>query len=130
MTKPQLIIPMSGLGKRFMAAGYSLPKPLIPIFGDPMIAYVLRMYEGWDDVVFVVNKNHLSDSDLHLEETLLNLRPKGKVVAIKLFHHVRKGLAWIVIAMCRCLAAGAQAQPGTLATNRAAHAIKHFKQES
>jgi NDP-sugar pyrophosphorylase family protein len=74
---------MSGLGKRFMAAGYRLPKPLIPIFGDPMIAYVLRMYEGWDDVIFVVNKNHLSDSDLHLEETLLSLRPKGKVVAIE-----------------------------------------------
>lgn len=82
MTKPQLIIPMSGLGKRFMAAGFNLPKPLIPIFGEPMIAHVLRMYDGWDDVIFVVNRNHLHDSGLHLEEKLLNLCPQGRIVEI------------------------------------------------
>ena len=83
MTKPQLIIPMSGLGKRFIAAGYRTPKPLIPVFGEPMIAHVLRMYDGWNDVIFVVNTNHLHDSKLQLEETLLGLRPQGKIVEIE-----------------------------------------------
>jgi len=83
MTKPQLIIPMSGLGKRFIYAGYTLPKPLIPVHGVPMIAHVLRMYKGWDDVIFVVNENHLRNSELGLEETLMGLRPQGRIVKIE-----------------------------------------------
>ena len=34
-----IIIPMAGLGSRFRAAGYSIPKPLIPILGKPMYAW-------------------------------------------------------------------------------------------
>jgi len=83
MTKPQLIIPMSGLGKRFIAAGFTLPKPLIPVHGEPIIAHVLQMYEGWDDVIFVVNRTHLRDPELHLEEILLGLRPQGKILGIE-----------------------------------------------
>jgi NDP-sugar pyrophosphorylase family protein len=83
MTKPQLIIPMSGLGKRFIEAGYAIPKPLIPILGEPMIAHILRMYKGWDDIIFIVNKDHLENSELQLEETLLNMKPQAKIVAIE-----------------------------------------------
>ncbi|QWD78287.1 hypothetical protein [Polynucleobacter sp. MWH-Svant-W18] len=31
-----LVIPMAGMGKRFADEGYSLPKPLIPVFGKAM----------------------------------------------------------------------------------------------
>jgi NDP-sugar pyrophosphorylase family protein len=73
---------MSGLGKRFRAAGYKVPKPLIPIIGKPMIAHVLEMYRGWDDVLFIVNENHLSDKSLRLEETLMQYCPTGKIFSI------------------------------------------------
>ncbi|MEI6335429.1 MAG: glycosyltransferase family 2 protein [Methylococcaceae bacterium] len=36
-----IIIPMAGAGSRFMEAGYSEPKPLIPIHGIPMIKVVI-----------------------------------------------------------------------------------------
>lgn len=37
-----IVIPMAGAGTRFRAAGYSLPKPIIPIFGKPMISIVVK----------------------------------------------------------------------------------------
>lgn len=83
MTKPQLIIPMSGLGKRFQAAGFAVPKPLIEVFGRPIIAHVLDMYPGWTDVLFIVNENHLNDKELRLEETLYKYIPTAKIHPIQ-----------------------------------------------
>ncbi len=40
--KIQLIIPMAGLGKRFVDANYKTLKPLIPIHGIPMIRLVVE----------------------------------------------------------------------------------------
>lgn len=34
-----IVIPMAGLGSRFRAAGYTTPKPLIPVLGKPMYAW-------------------------------------------------------------------------------------------
>lgn len=34
-----IVIPMAGLGSRFRQAGYSTPKPLIPVLGKPMYAW-------------------------------------------------------------------------------------------
>lgn len=36
-----IVIPMAGLGSRFLKAGFSDPKPLIQIFGVPMIQLVI-----------------------------------------------------------------------------------------
>lgn len=38
----QIVIPMAGRGSRFAKAGYSLPKPLIPLGGRPMIQWVIE----------------------------------------------------------------------------------------
>ena len=32
-----IVLPMAGRGSRFANAGYTLPKPLIPVHGVPMI---------------------------------------------------------------------------------------------
>ncbi len=37
-----IVLPIAGRGSRFADAGYSLPKPLIPVHGQPMIAAVVR----------------------------------------------------------------------------------------
>lgn len=37
-----IVIPMAGRGSRFAEKGYSLPKPLIPIHGVPMIRLVIE----------------------------------------------------------------------------------------
>jgi len=36
-----IVIPMAGRGQRFIDAGYTLPKPLIPVHGKPMIRLVI-----------------------------------------------------------------------------------------
>ena len=42
MTLPvQVVIPMAGSGSRFTEAGYSTPKPLLPVHGAPMFALVV-----------------------------------------------------------------------------------------
>ena len=37
-----IVIPMAGRGSRFANAGYTQPKPLIDVYGHPMIAYVVK----------------------------------------------------------------------------------------
>ena len=37
-----IVIPMAGAGSRFNRAGLNTPKPLINIYGEPMIAHVIR----------------------------------------------------------------------------------------
>ena len=41
MSTLQIVIPMAGRGSRFANAGYSMPKPLIPVGGRPMIQWVI-----------------------------------------------------------------------------------------
>ena len=36
-----IVIPMAGGGSRFQKAGFTLPKPLIPVFGRPMVQVVI-----------------------------------------------------------------------------------------
>src|SRR5438067_4204264 len=37
-----IVIPMAGRGSRFVAAGYAVPKPLVPVHGLPMIRLVIE----------------------------------------------------------------------------------------
>src|SRR6267142_4353506 len=42
MGELQIVIPMAGRGSRFASAGYTTPKPLIPLGGRPMIAWIIE----------------------------------------------------------------------------------------
>jgi len=57
----QIIIPMAGLGKRFSDAGYSVPKPLVPIDGVPMIVRVLDDLPPASRIICVVHPKHVAD---------------------------------------------------------------------
>ena len=37
-----IVIPMAGAGSRFAKVGYTFPKPLISVHGDPMISVVVK----------------------------------------------------------------------------------------
>lgn len=41
MSTLQIVIPMAGRGSRFASAGFTTPKPLIPVGGRPMIQWVI-----------------------------------------------------------------------------------------
>jgi len=57
----QIVVPMAGLGQRFRDVGYTLPKPLIPIDGVPMVVRVVRELPEASKVVFVVHPQHVAD---------------------------------------------------------------------
>lgn len=42
MSTLQIVVPMAGRGSRFANAGYTTPKPLIPVGGRPMIQWVIE----------------------------------------------------------------------------------------
>ena len=57
-----IVIPMAGHGSRFSKAGYKDPKPLIPVFGKPMIQVVIENLRPIVDhrFVFICQAEHLS----------------------------------------------------------------------
>ena len=40
-----IVIPMSGMGNRFINAGYTVPKPLIMVDGKPIIEHVCNLFQ-------------------------------------------------------------------------------------
>jgi len=66
---------MSGQGSRFRAAGYTPPKPAIPVNGRPMIERLLGvMPERWP-TTFVMAESHRATE---LPALLKRLRPQGR----------------------------------------------------
>ena len=63
----QILIPMSGAGSRFVAQGYSKPKPLIEFFGKPMIEHVLTNLGVNNTFTLCVLRDHFDvDPDLFM----------------------------------------------------------------
>jgi len=75
-----LIIPMSGVGKRFLDAGYDQPKPLIEVDGKPMIEHVLELFPNIKDVIFICNQNHLKTTNI--SKVLLGICPFAKILEV------------------------------------------------
>lgn len=77
----KIVIPMSGVGKRFLRAGYRIPKPLINVDGKPIIEYVVNLFPGETDFIFICNKEHLKTTIL--KKVLNKLKPRSKIVEIE-----------------------------------------------
>ncbi|NOY63502.1 MAG: NTP transferase domain-containing protein [Gammaproteobacteria bacterium] len=75
-----IVIPMSGIGKRFIDGGYDVPKPLIEIDGKPIIQYVVELFPGETKFTFICNHIHLETTQMR--ETLMAIAPHGEIVAI------------------------------------------------
>ena len=89
----QLVIPMSGIGSRFIAKGYTVPKFLIPVEGKTVIEHVLDMYPGFEDVLFIINESHANDENLKLTAFLQSLR---KNVKVRVIPNHKLGPSWAV----------------------------------
>lgn len=79
----EIVIPMAGLGTRFAAKGYDKPKPLIEIFGKPMIQWVVenvRPRHQDHRFTFLVHEAHLK---AHAVDRLLGeLAPGCSIVPV------------------------------------------------
>ena len=78
-----IIIPMTGYGSRFVAAGYRELKPFISVMGKPVIEWIVKdMYPDDVHFIFVCRREHLQ-KDPSMKERLLALAPGAIVVAIE-----------------------------------------------
>jgi len=78
--KLNVLIPMAGAGSRFEKAGYTFPKPLIDVEGDPMIKVVTENLNIKANYIYIVQKSHREKYNL---DTLLNLvSPNCKIVEV------------------------------------------------
>jgi len=76
----KIVVPMAGLGDRFVKQGYQDPKPLIEINGKRIIEYILDMFSSSDEYIFICNEYHLSNTNMR--EVLEKLIPNCKIVGI------------------------------------------------
>lgn len=84
----KIIIPMSGIGKRFVEADYKEPKPLIIVENKPIIEHVINLFDKEnDEFVFICNDLHLRETDMR--EILLNIVPNCKIYEVSVNN--RKG---------------------------------------
>jgi len=74
------IIPLAGLGLRFIEEGYDLPKPLIPVSGVPMIVQVIRHAPPSDKWIFIVRQEHITN--YKIDEIIKSEVPNAIIIAI------------------------------------------------
>lgn len=89
-----VVLPLAGRGSRFAEAGYTLPKPLIPIHGTPMIAAVTRNVRprGEHRMIFLALRAHLEH--LGMRETLQRAAPGCAIIPVD---QVTEGAACTVL---------------------------------
>lgn len=78
----QVIIPLTGYGSRFKAAGYERLKPFIEVQGKPMIEWVVKLFDKENDKIsFLCRQEHLDELD-YVRPELERIAPKAQIFAI------------------------------------------------
>lgn len=91
----KIIIPMTGYGSRFVAAGYKELKPFIRVQGKPVIQWIIDgMYPGETDILFVCRKEHL-ETIPYMRELLQKTAPSAEIFEID--DWVKKGPVYDVL---------------------------------
>jgi NDP-sugar pyrophosphorylase family protein len=92
-----ILMPIAGAGKRFEKAGFTFPKPLIPITnfnGNPMIKVVIDNLNLTGNFIFVCRKEHVEKYKLDI--MLKTLIPTCNVLVV---NYLTEG------SVCTCLLA-------------------------
>lgn len=77
-----IVIPMAGRGSRFSNAGYTTPKPLIPVHGKPMIQVVIENLRPTCEhkFIFICQNDHMQK--YQLESLLSSLTAEPVIIGI------------------------------------------------
>lgn len=77
-----IVIPMAGLGSRFAQAGFTDPKPFIPVNGLPMVELVIRNLRPSRPhrFIFICQQEHLER--YRFEQKLQRLAPGCEVIGL------------------------------------------------
>jgi dTDP-glucose pyrophosphorylase len=75
-----VLIPVAGAGSRFESAGFTFPKPLIEIFGKPMIQIVIENLNIEANFIYIVQTKHFHQ--YHLDVMLNLITPNCKIIQV------------------------------------------------
>jgi len=75
-----ILIPMAGEGSRFSKEGYTFPKPLIEVYGKPMIQRVVENLDFDANYIFLVRKSHRTKYNI---DSLLERITNGRSTVIE-----------------------------------------------
>ena len=100
MSRRVNLIPMAGAGQRFVEAGYTVPKPLIPVDGVPMVVRAAGALPPADHWIFVCSTAHVRDAGIDRE-----LRRHFSPVTVLTVDHLTAGQA------STCLLAAGELRP-------------------
>lgn len=77
-----IVVPMAGRGKRFSDAGYKLPKPLIPIHGEPMIRLVIENLRPKCDhrFIFLLLEEHAGE--FGIDDRIRKWTPNAQIIYV------------------------------------------------
>lgn len=89
-----IVVPMAGRGSRFAQAGYEMPKPLIDVFGHPMIEYVTKNITPACEhrLIYICQEGHLKKYGL--ADELRRMSPGCEIITID---HITEGAACTVL---------------------------------
>jgi bifunctional N-acetylglucosamine-1-phosphate-uridyltransferase/glucosamine-1-phosphate-acetyltransferase GlmU-like protein len=80
----QIVIPMSGLGQRFVDEGYTDPKPLIEVDGMPIIQHVVNLFPGEKNIKFICNDQHLRETNM--KQILQTISPTSEIYEVPIIN--------------------------------------------
>lgn len=96
-----VMIPMTGYGSRFVAAGYQDLKPFIKVMGKHVVEWIVKkMYPSDVNFIFVCRGEHLK-ADPSMRDRLLALAPQAVIVSIE--DWVKKGPVYDVLRAYRMI---------------------------
>ncbi len=75
-----IVIPMAGNGSRFAQVGYKDPKPFIPVFGKPMISWVVQNLGVEARYTFVIRREF--EETYAAQDYLRSIAPDCQLVSI------------------------------------------------
>ncbi len=78
----KLILPLAGKGSRFQMKGYTTPKPLIDINGEPMIVRAVQSIPTCQKNIFICLEEHLRNYPL--QKTLLGAFSEEKTTVVSI----------------------------------------------
>lgn len=79
MKKINIVIPMVGIGKRFIDSGFILPKPLIPVRSKAIVQHAIESLAIDGNYIFIVRKSEFSEE---LKFLLKTLKPDCNILEI------------------------------------------------
>lgn len=79
-----IIVPMAGMGKRMRPHSLTVPKPLIPVAGKPIVEHLVHDLAGMcneaiEEVGFVIGRNFGKKVEAELLKIAENIGAKGKI---------------------------------------------------